>query len=100
MIPEVEEAREQVADICRRHNGLRLEIFGSATGPNFDPISSDLDFLVEFGPFVPVEYSEHYFAMLEELVELFHRHLVIAPAVTNPYFLEGIKHSRELMYAE
>ena len=101
MIPEVAQARSQVADICRRHNVRRLEIFGSATGPHFDPSRSDLDFLVEFGPFSPGAYSEHYFALLEELVALFNRpvDLVVARAVRNPYFLEGINQSRELLYA-
>lgn len=91
MIPEGEQARAQVADICRRHNVVRLELFAYATGPNFDPDSSDIDLLVEFQPLPPVQYSNHYFKMLEELVKLFHRpvDLVISRALTNRYFLEA-----------
>ena len=101
MIPEVEEARAQLAEMCRRHNVLRLEIFGSATGPAFDAASSDIDFLVEFGEFPPGGYFEHYFALLEELETLFNRpvDLVVARAVTNPYFLEVVNRSRKLLYA-
>ena len=41
---------------CRRNNVRRLDLFGSAVGPNFDPRTSDLDFLVEFGVSTKGEY--------------------------------------------
>jgi len=87
--------------MCRRHNVIRLEIFGSATGSRFDPCTSDLDFLVEFGPFTAGGYSDHYFGLQEELERLFHRpiDLVVTKAVRNPYLLESINRSRELLYA-
>ena len=101
MIDEVRNALAKIEDLCRRHNVRRLELFGSATGAHFDPLTSDLDFIVEFGPFPAGGYSEHYFALLEELGQLFGRpvDLVVGRAVTNPYLLEGINCSRELLYA-
>lgn len=43
-------ARE-VAELCRRHGVLRLDVFGSAARErDFDPSRSDIDLLVEFPP--------------------------------------------------
>ncbi|HEY4210290.1 MAG TPA: nucleotidyltransferase domain-containing protein [Steroidobacteraceae bacterium] len=101
MIREVESAQLQLAELCRRHNVRRLEIFGSATGSSFDSRRSDLDFVVEFGPFPAGGYSEHYFALLEDLKQLFNRpiDLLVGRAIRNPYLLESINRSRELLYA-
>lgn len=43
--------REAIADLCRRHGVVRLDVFGSAArGRDFDPVHSDADFLVTFAP--------------------------------------------------
>ena len=42
--------RTLLADLCRRFGVVRLDLFGSATGPEFDPAASDLDFIVEYPP--------------------------------------------------
>jgi predicted nucleotidyltransferase len=101
MLDQIHQAQSQLQALCRRHNVRRLGLFGSATGAGFDPKTSDLDFIVEFGPFVAGEYSEHYFGLLEELRQLFGRpvDLVVSQAVRNPYLLESINRSRELLYA-
>ena len=47
----IQEKRADIAALCRRYHALQLEVFGSAArGVDFDPASSDADFLVEFGP--------------------------------------------------
>jgi uncharacterized protein len=101
MIDQIRQAQGGVAELCRRHHVRRLELFGSALGTTFDPRSSDLDFIVEFGPFAAGEYTEHCFALLEELQELFGRpvDLLVSRAVRNPYLMESINRSRELLYA-
>jgi uncharacterized protein len=101
MIDQIRQAKSELAQICRRHNVRRLDVFGSAVGPNFDPRVSDLDFLVEFGPFTKGEYSEHYFALIEDLKLLFGRPvgLLVSRAVRNPYLVESINRTRESLYA-
>ena len=42
---------QQLAEICRRHHVKRLERFGSAVSDNFNPNTSDIDFLVDYRPF-------------------------------------------------
>lgn len=97
----VEEKRDDIGRLCRRYAVRRLELFGSATGEDFDSETSDLDFLVEFQPLKPGEYADAYFGLLEGLQQLFGRpvDLVMPRAVKNPYFLEAMNQSRTLLYA-
>ena len=48
MIPLITQHSDDVAEICRRHHVKRLELFGSAATGDFNPDTSDIDFLVEF----------------------------------------------------
>lgn len=41
---------EALARVCQERGVARLRVFGSATGDDFDPERSDLDFLVDFIP--------------------------------------------------
>ena len=101
MISIVQSNREGIERLCRRFRVRRLELFGSAVRGQFDPETSDLDFLVDFEQLKPEEYADTYFGLLEGLRELFKRNidLVMVSAVKNPYFLEGIERSRTLLYA-
>jgi uncharacterized protein len=69
-------------------------------GPSFDPRTSDLDFLVEFGVFTKGEYSG-LFRADEDLKSLFGgpADVVVSRAIRNPYFLESINRTREALYA-
>ena len=101
MIPDVQDKGEAVGQLCRQFRVRRLELFGSAVGDEFDPKTSDLDFLVDFEDLKPEEYADTYFGLLEGLRDLFKRNvdLVMVSAVKNPYFLESIERSRTLLYA-
>lgn len=47
----VKERLPAIAEACRRHRVVRLDVFGSAArGVDFDPVHSDADFLVDFSP--------------------------------------------------
>jgi len=102
MISFIEENYESLKSLCKKHRVKRFEVFGSVlTGEGFDPENSDLDFLVEFLPLQPGEHADAYFGLLEALQDLFNRHvdLVMPRAIKNPYFLESINKSREVIYA-
>jgi hypothetical protein len=62
MQPLIEASRAQLAQLCREHHVRRLEVFGSAARADFDPASSDLDFLVEFEPMAPGSLSPRPFS--------------------------------------
>ena len=49
MHPILTDKHAGIAEICRRYDVRRLEVFGSAArGEDFSPQRSDVDFLVEF----------------------------------------------------
>ncbi len=94
--------RTAIEDLCRRMHVRRLDVFGSGARDDFDPESSDFDFVVEFEhQLSPSQYADAYFCLKEGLEELFGRpvDLVTAPSMTNPCFLDSVMASRENVYA-
>jgi predicted nucleotidyltransferase len=94
--PHIAELRE----LCRRFGVAQLELFGSATTAAFDPERSDLDFLVEFDA-NPADLFKRYFGLKEALEALYSREvdLVMTAAMANPYFIEAVNKTRQLVYA-
>jgi uncharacterized protein len=66
MIAEISSHREELRELCRRFHVRRVDLFGSATGEDFDPARGDLDFLVEFDPKAPEALSLQTFFDLNE----------------------------------
>jgi predicted nucleotidyltransferase len=102
MIPEIEQHRDEIIAICEEYGLARLELFGSAATGEFDPQSSDVDFLVEypegfdFGPWGSRETE-----LRERLEHLLGRNvdLVSLRWVKNPYFKRSIEETRLPIYA-
>jgi hypothetical protein len=101
VIRELSNRSGEVARLCRRFRVTRLDVFGSASTGRFDPHTSDLDFLVQFGSLTPKEHADAYFGLLSGLRELFSRNvdLVELQAIRNPYFLESVEETRSVLYA-
>ena len=94
--------QEELAGLCRRHGVARLEIFGSAArGADFDPETSDADFLVEFLPVSGLSLFDRYFDVKYALCDALGRPVdpVEFGAVQNPYLRAPIDESRELVHA-
>ncbi len=92
---------QEIADLCRRYGVVRLEAFGSAArGFDFDPETSDADFLVEFAPDADLTALSQYFGFAEALEGLLGRRVdLIGGAVGNPYVRASIERDRELVFA-
>jgi uncharacterized protein len=105
MHTEIEKHRETLTALCHRYGVVRLEIFGSAArGADFDPATSDADFLVEFEKVGSLSVLDQFLGFSEALQRLFGRpvDLVEASAVRNPYVRDvraTIDRSKELIYA-
>jgi len=97
----IEGKRDELEEVCRRHRVQRIEVFGSAAGPDFDAATSDMDFLVTFQELGLDQYADAYFGLLEDLQALFQRpiDLVVASAIQNPYFRQSVESTRTLIYA-
>ena len=102
MRAEIADKRDEIAGICRHLGVSRLEVFGSAArGVDFDPDSSDADFLVRFGPDGDLDPLGRFFDLVDALSDALGRpvDLVEDGAVLNPFLLASINRSRELLYA-
>ena len=97
----IADKKEELVELCRHHKVVRLEVFGSgARGDDFDPQTSDVDFLVEFGPENGRTPLHQYFNFAEALRQTLGRSvdLVESDAIQNPYLRAAIDRSRELIY--
>jgi predicted nucleotidyltransferase len=101
MHPEIEARLEPLRQLCARHHVARLDLFGSATGDEFDPERSDVDFLVELQPMSYEEHADAFFGLREDLERLFGRHVdLLEPGpIRNPYLKRSIDPSRQALYA-
>lgn len=101
MHPFIAQHRAGISAICQRYHIRRLDVFGSAArADDFNPATSDADFLVEFAPEAHAGLGE-FFGAKTELEQLLGRgvDLVEHAAVRNPYVLASINRNRELVYA-
>ena len=101
MISEIVERQSEIIALCRRYGVRRLEVFGSAATGHFDPLRSDIDFLVEY----PSDYDyglwlEKYFVLKDDLRWLLGRpvDLVMSDAPNKPAFWASANQSREVIY--
>jgi hypothetical protein len=87
--------------VCRECKVLRLDLFGSAVGPRFDPERSDLDFVVAFEPMRPGEYAAAYFTLREALEHLSGRavDLITEAALENPYLRRQINAEKRSLFS-
>jgi predicted nucleotidyltransferase len=101
MHPAIAQHRTGINAICERYHISRLEVFGSAArADDFNPASSDADFLVEFAPGTQPSLQT-FFGVKADLEKLLGRDVdLIEPgAVRNPYVLASINRHREAVYA-
>ena len=102
MIELITSRKKEIANLCNQYNVKYLELIGSALNEDdFDPQTSDIDFIVEFLPSQPRQHAKAYFNLLEKLQDMFGREidLVEIKAITNPYLLDSINKNKMEIYA-
>lgn len=87
---KIEPFLPEIEKICKKYEAKSLTLFGSALTEEFNPDSSDLDFLLELT--TPENGFDRYFGIKEELEKLLNREvdLVMPKAIRNPYLKESI----------
>lgn len=97
----IEQHYDNLVAECGRFGVSRLEVFGSAATGDFDPSSSDIDFLIEFDDHSENNLFNRYFGLKDALEQLFGRSvdLVMVGALRNPYFIDSVNKTRKLVYA-
>ena len=96
-----EKEKDSIREACKRHGVNRLDLFGSATGEEFDPESSDLDFVVSFKKRDVHDLFDRYFGLKEDLSRIFGRKVdvLMDGAIRNPYFARSVNEHRTSLYA-
>jgi predicted nucleotidyltransferase len=72
MHPDIEAKKPEILSLCQKYGVVRLDLFGSATGPNWDPEKSDFDFVIEFADYGP-GISSRFFDFGDDLEDLLAR---------------------------
>ena len=102
MHAEIADRLDEIARICRRHRVRQLDLFGSAArGTDFDPETSDADFLVEFEPPLLPGIARRVVGLQTDLAETLGRKvdLMRTGTIRNPYLRASIEPERESVYA-
>ncbi len=100
MIPLIANHTDELAEICRRHQVKRLEVFGSAAVGDFNTENSDIDFLVEFHESHDISLFKTRRDLTQALESLFNRSvdLVIFANVEDPYFRTSVENTKEPIF--
>ncbi len=96
----LEKHKKELIAICQALNIKRLYAFGSVVSDKFRE-DSDIDFLISFSDSLSVdEYTQNYFTLHYKLRELFKREIDIVTerTLSNPYLIESINESKQLIY--
>ena len=102
LTPEVAFHLMAIRELCVEFGVVRLEVFGSAADGTFDPIDSDVDFIVEFGPeFRYGPWGSRFDEFEDRLAEILDRPVdVLTPSqLGNPFFIRSVNMSRKLVFA-
>ncbi len=100
MVQVIENKKDELIELCKSLKIQRMIIFGSVVSGEFKK-DSDIDLLISFSDDLSIEeYTDNYFTLHYKLEELFNRKvdIVTERMLSNPYFIESINKSKELIY--
>ncbi len=96
----LEQYKEPIEALCRKHKVKRLSVFGSILSDHFSE-QSDIDFLVRFEDVDLSGYADNYYEFKFSLQKLLQRPVVVVEeqAICNPFFKQSISAHQQLLYA-
>lgn len=100
MLNLIENKKLELQRLCEKYDVNTMYLFGSATRDQFNE-TSDIDIIISFKE-LPIErYTDNYFELHEKLEELFNRKvdLLTERSLSNPYFIQSIEDTKQLLYA-
>lgn len=99
MIPLIADNQDAIAKLCREYRIRKLDLFGSAATGDFDPETSDVDFIVDLGGYergVSRRFL-HFATALESLLDR-RVDLVTDEQMRNPYLRKAVEEQRVNVY--
>lgn len=96
----IETYKNELKSLCEKYDVKIMYVFGSAVTSEFSE-SSDVDVLISFKDILFEKYTDNYFELHDALVNLFQRKvdLITERSLSNPYFIESIEKTKQLLYA-
>lgn len=101
MISLIVDNMARIAELCRLQNVRKLEVFGSVTTDRFDSETSDIDMIVDLGPYSD-DIADRYLDLAYGLERLLGRSvdLITSRSIRNPYFRLAVDSQRETVYED
>jgi uncharacterized protein len=98
MIALISENLPELTRLCCKYGVRKLEIFGSAATGEFNPETSDIDFVIDFVEDGPGSV-DRYLGFLESVEALFGRHVdLVFERKMKPRFRAIAGRSREVVF--
>lgn len=96
----VKEKMIELKKLCEDYDVKTMHVFGSACTDRFND-ESDIDILISFKDISIEKYTDNYFDLHYKLQDLFQRKidLLTENSLSNPYFIESIEETKQLLYA-
>ncbi|MBU2062253.1 MAG: nucleotidyltransferase domain-containing protein [Bacteroidetes bacterium] len=96
----IENNKLELQRLCEKYDIKTMYVFGSATTRDFNE-SSDIDILISFKEIPFEKYTDNYFDLHVELERLFNRKvdLLTERSLSNPYFIQSVENTKQLLYA-
>jgi uncharacterized protein len=98
--PIIEDNRDAIAALCRKHRVKALWVFGSATSDGWNPETSDVDFLVDLGAYER-GISMRYLDLADDLEGRMGRRIDLVSVGglrNNPCFRHELERTRIALY--
>lgn len=96
----IKDKLEELKKLCQDYDVKTMHVFGSVCTDKFND-KSDIDILISFKDISIEKYTDNYFKLHYKLEELFNRKidLLTENSLSNPYFIESIEETKQLLYA-
>lgn len=100
MLPLIEAHIEEITRLCKKYGVRKLELFGSACRGEYDPETSDLDFIAEFTDIRTSGYVDRYFGFADHIEILFGKpvDVVTTNSTMSPHFRQEMDKCRAVVY--
>lgn len=91
---------EDLKVLCQKYDVNTMHVFGSASTDKFNS-ESDVDILIAFKDISIDQYTDNYFNLHDDLESLLERKidLLTENSLSNPYFIESVEETKQLLYA-
>lgn len=90
---------DELKQLCAYYSVTKMYAFGSVCTDRFNE-KSDIDILITFDNLSIEKYTDNYFDLHEKLENLFARKidLLTDKSLSNPYFIQKIEQTKQLIY--